>query len=144
MKILMVCLGNICRSPMAEGIMGEMIQKSGLDWEVDSAGTSSWHNGEGPDPRSVEIANQHGVDISKQISRMIVESDFEDFDLILCMDQEVLRDVSMIGRELGKEDKVHSFNNIDVPDPYFEDEGFEGVYHVIEQGCEALQKTHQV
>ena len=141
MRILMVCLGNICRSPMAEGIMRDMIQKHSLDWEVDSAGTSSWHTGENPDPRSIDVAKAHGLDISGQISRMITESDFDDFDLILAMDREVLRDVNLVAKERGKEDKLQLFNGMDIPDPYFDDHGFEGVFRMIEQGCENLLKT---
>ena len=141
MRILLVCLGNICRSPMAEGIMGELIHRHSLDWEVDSAGTSSWHIGENPDPRSIDIAKVNGLDISGQISRMITEADFEDFDLILAMDREVLRDISLVAKEQGKEDKLQLFNDMDIPDPYFDDNGFPGVFRMIEEGCENLLKT---
>lgn len=144
MRILMVCLGNICRSPIAEGIMRDKIEQQSLDWLVDSAGTSSWHIGENPDPRSIYIAKVNGLDISGQISRMITEADFEDFDLILAMDREVLRDISLVAKERGKEDKLQLFSDIDIPDPYFDDNGFPGVFRMIEEGCEKLLKTQKV
>ncbi len=83
MKILMVCLGNICRSPLAEGIMKQKIQKHNLDWQVDSAGTISYHEGETPDLRSIEVAQKHGLDITGQRSRPLQLADFNNFDLIL-------------------------------------------------------------
>src|SRR5690606_39945956 len=93
MKILMVCLGNICRSPLAEGILQTKAQQRGLDWEVDSAGTSGWHNGEGPDERSVETARKYGLDISQQKSRKLRSSDIDYFDRIYVMDDQNLNDV---------------------------------------------------
>ncbi|MCB0619215.1 MAG: low molecular weight phosphotyrosine protein phosphatase, partial [Saprospiraceae bacterium] len=86
MKILMVCLGNICRSPLAEGILKEKIKENGLPWEVDSAGTGSWHVGEPPDPRSVAVARAHGIDILDQRARQFRPADFRQFDLIFAMD----------------------------------------------------------
>jgi len=86
MNILMVCLGNICRSPLAEGIMKKMIKDRGLKWNVDSAGTASYHAGSMPDKRSVQIARQHGIDIRDQKSRQIRDIDFYNYDLILAMD----------------------------------------------------------
>ena len=121
--------------------MRDKIKQQSLDWEVDSAGTSTWHNGENPDPRSIDIARANGLDISGQISRMITDSDFEDFDLILAMDREVLRDINLVAKEQGKEDKLQLFSDIDIPDPYFDDNGFPGVFRMIEEGCENLLKT---
>jgi protein-tyrosine phosphatase len=86
MKILMVCLGNICRSPLAEGIMRKKIEENGLDWEVDSAGTSAWHIGQAPDARSILVAQKYNIDISQQTARQIQTSDFENFDLLYAMD----------------------------------------------------------
>ncbi|RME96279.1 MAG: low molecular weight phosphotyrosine protein phosphatase, partial [Bacteroidetes bacterium] len=83
MKILMVCLGNICRSPLAEGIMQQKIEAEGLDWTVDSAGTSAWHVGEQADPRSRATARRHGLNIDHQRARKFTPADFERFDLIL-------------------------------------------------------------
>jgi protein-tyrosine phosphatase len=76
MKILMVCLGNICRSPLAEGVMQHLADKQNLDWQIDSAGTGNWHVGEGPDRRSVRTARNHGIDISRQVCRQFRRSDF--------------------------------------------------------------------
>jgi protein-tyrosine phosphatase len=83
----MVCLGNICRSPLAEGVMQHLANKHGLDWRVDSAGTGGWHVGEGPDRRSVRAAQNNGIDISQQICRKFRKSDFDEFDLIFVMDK---------------------------------------------------------
>jgi len=89
----MVCLGNICRSPLAEGIMQHLVEKKGLGWQIDSAGTGNWHVGEGPDRRSTRTARDHGIDISRQVCRQFRQRDFDDFDLILVMDKFNLRDV---------------------------------------------------
>ena len=83
MKLLMVCLGNICRSPLAEGIMKKKIQKHNLDWQVDSAGTGAYHTGELPDPRSIAIAKDYNIDLSDQRARKITSKDLDQFDLIL-------------------------------------------------------------
>ena len=93
MKILMVCLGNICRSPLAEGIMRAKIEEAGLDWEVDSAGTSRFHAGEQPDKRSIQVAKKYGIDISQQRSRQFRGWDFEFFDRIYVMDSSNYRDI---------------------------------------------------
>src|SRR5690606_38658263 len=86
MKILMVCLGNICRSPMAEGIMRHLVEEKGLDWEIDSAGTGGWHIGEAPDPRAIATAKKHGIDISRLQARKFTYRDFGNFDHIFAMD----------------------------------------------------------
>ncbi len=94
MRLLMVCLGNICRSPLAEGVVRAHLDRAGLDWvEVDSAGTGGWHAGEPPDRRSIVVAAQFGVDISGQRARKLRNADFEYFDWLLCADRSVLRDV---------------------------------------------------
>ena len=87
MKILMVCLGNICRSPMAHGLLQHKVQKLGLKWMVDSAGTSDWHQGELPDARAIACMKRHGIDITYQRSRPVIDEDLEDFDLIYVMDK---------------------------------------------------------
>src|SRR6187551_3083494 len=98
MKILMVCLGNICRSPLAEGIMQHFADEQGLDWRVDSCGTGNWYIGKGPDKRSTRVAKQYGIDISKQVCRLFKQSDFDTFDHILVMDKSNLADILAMTR----------------------------------------------
>ena len=94
MRLLMVCLGNICRSPLAEGVVRAHLDRNGLDWvDVDSAGTGSWHAGEPPDRRSIAIAAEAGVDIRAQRARKLRSDDFDAFDWLLCADRSVLHDV---------------------------------------------------
>ena len=93
MKILMVCLGNICRSPLAEGILKEKIGQSSINWEVDSAGTSGAHSGELPDSRSIQVAEKYGIDITDQRSRKLRSIDYEEFDLIFAMDVQNYNDI---------------------------------------------------
>lgn len=135
----MVCLGNICRSPLAEGIMQNLADKEGLDWEVDSAGTGDWHVGQGPDRRSVRVAGQYGIDISKQICRLIRPTDFDEFDHILVMDKSNLSNVLAMARNADDRQKV-SLLLVDqiVPDPYHDDHQFEPVFKMIEDGCKAF------
>ncbi|MEO6151437.1 MAG: low molecular weight protein-tyrosine-phosphatase [Mucilaginibacter sp.] len=119
MKILMVCLGNICRSPLAEGIMQHLADKHGLNWTVDSAGTGGWHVGNSPDRRSTRTALKRGVDISKQSCRQFKTNDFDEFDLILVMDKSNLKDVLSKTRNPQDAQKVKLLlNNAEVPDPY--------------------------
>lgn len=140
MKVLMVCLGNICRSPLAEGILKKHTLEEGLDWEVDSAGTSGWHVGELPDHRSIAIAKQHGIDITNQRSRQFTSSDLEYFDLILAMDtsnyNDILRFATTKQSEKVKMILNYSFpkENRSVPDPYY-NYGFEGVFNLLDQAC---------
>jgi protein-tyrosine phosphatase len=138
-KILMVCLGNICRSPIAEGVMQMQIEKHGLNWQVDSAGTSGFHNGERPDRRSIEVAQKHQIDITNQRSRQIMKSDLEEYDHILAMDSSNYRDILSLPNASHYKDKVELLLNYSqpgfnkaVPDPYYEG-GFEGVFHMIEK-----------
>jgi protein-tyrosine phosphatase len=93
MKILMVCLGNICRSPLAHGILEHLVKEKNLNWEIDSAGTGNWHIGEKPDRRSIAVAQKYGVDITNQSCRQFDITDFEKYDHILTMDQNNLSDV---------------------------------------------------
>jgi protein-tyrosine phosphatase len=140
----MVCLGNICRSPLAEGIMQHLADKEGLDWEIDSAGTGDWHIGEGPDRRSVRTAREHGIDISKQICRLVRRSDFNDFDQILVMDKSNLSNVLAMAPNADVAKKV-SLLLVDkiVPDPYHDDTQFEPVFNMIEEGCKAFIAKHK-
>lgn len=144
MKILMVCLGNICRSPLAEGIMQHLIEEQGLDWEVDSAGTSGWHEDELPDKRSVAVAKSHNIDITHQRSRKFVTEDFHLFDKIYVMDQSNYQDVLRLLPSEESKLKVDLLLNASnpgmnnaVPDPYYEG-GFEGVYQMIKDACEVI------
>jgi protein-tyrosine phosphatase len=141
MKILMVCLGNICRSPLAEGIMQHLAKENGLDWEVDSAGTGNWHVGQGPDHRSTRTAHNHGINISGQVCRLFRVSDFDTFDHIFVMDKNNLSDI--LAKARNKEDAKKVKLLLDdkiVPDPYYDDEQFEPVFKMIEEGCKETIK----
>jgi protein-tyrosine phosphatase len=136
MKILMVCLGNICRSPLAEGIMQHLADKEGLNWTVDSAGTGSWHIGQGPDHRSVKVAHSYGIDISKQVCRVFTPADFDEFDHILVMDKSNLTNVLSLAHDNEGKKKVKLLlGSAMVPDPYYDDNQFDPVFKLIEQGC---------
>ncbi|RZA02258.1 MAG: low molecular weight phosphotyrosine protein phosphatase [Sphingobacteriaceae bacterium] len=144
MKILMVCLGNICRSPLAEGIMQHLVKQNGLDWEVDSAGTGSWHVGQGPDRRSTRVAQENGVDISRQVCRVFSVNDFDEFDHILLMDRNNLRDVLAKARTHHDRQKVSLLLGEDtVPDPYYDDTQFAPVFKLIEQGCKGFIRRYR-
>jgi protein-tyrosine phosphatase len=146
LKILMVCLGNICRSPMAHGLLQDKIARLKLDWEVDSAGTSGYHKGELPDKRAIACMKKHGIDITYQRSRPITIKDLEYYDLIFVMDRANLRDVSdMAGTEteLQKIAIIMSLANgqhpEDVPDPYYDgNNGFEIVYSMLDKATDKL------
>lgn len=139
----MVCLGNICRSPLAEGIMQYLADKQGLDWHIDSAGTGGWHVGEGPDRRSVRTARNHGIDISKQVCRQFRRHDFNVFDLILVMDRYNLSDVQNMAPDEEAAAKVKLLlGDREVPDPYYDDSQFEPVFELIEQGCREFIKQY--
>ncbi|MFB9841411.1 low molecular weight protein-tyrosine-phosphatase [Mucilaginibacter ginsenosidivorans] len=141
MKLLMVCLGNICRSPLAEGIMQHLADEQGLTWQVDSAGTGSWHVGEGPDRRSVRAARNHGIDISNQVCRQFRRKDFSDFDQIFVMDKYNLSDVLTMAPDEEAAAKVKLLlGNREVPDPYYDDSQFEPVFQTVEQGCREIIK----
>jgi protein-tyrosine phosphatase len=150
-NVLFVCLGNICRSPMAEGILRHKAHEYGLDIEVDSAGIGNWHAGESPDKRAAKTTQERGVDISGQKARQITEEDFDRFDLILVADAQVYDGV--VERALNREHRLkvdyimnlsHPNLNKPVPDPYYGGvEGFEKVYDMLEVACEALIKNVQ-
>lgn len=139
MKILMVCLGNICRSPLAHGVMENMAKEHGLDWEIDSAGTGGWHVGEQPDTRSIAVAKKYGLDISNQVCRKFMTSDFEIFDQILVMDFNNLEDVRRLAKSDSDYQKVNLFLKEGiVPDPYYKDDQFDEVYQMIEKWCREI------
>jgi protein-tyrosine phosphatase len=143
MKILMVCLGNICRSPMAQGVLEDEIRRNSLDWTVDSAGTNGLHNGENPDKRAIRLMKNQGIDISGQVSRQIQASDLEEFDLIICMDSLVYKQVRQRfspGQTEGKLYRLMEFSaspGVDVEDPYYDDR-FEEALNRIRLGCAGL------
>jgi protein-tyrosine phosphatase len=142
MKILMVCLGNICRSPIAEGVLQHLADERGLDWQVDSAGTGGWHVGEGPDRRSVRTAKNHGIDISRQVCRKFRKSDFDDFDHIFVMDKSNLHDVTDMAPDDAAIAKVKLLLvDKEVPDPYYDDTLFEPVFRMVEKGCLDIIKS---
>ena len=151
MHILMVCLGNICRSPLAEGIMQEKIAIAGLDWAVDSAGTGGWHAGDTPDARSVMTAREMDIDISMQRARKFVVSDFDRFDHILVMDSQNMVDVLRLARHDDDRKKVelimnfaHPDRNINVPDPYYGGhDGFQNVFQMLDTACDAFLTIHK-
>lgn len=149
MKILMVCLGNICRSPLAEGILKNKIQEKGLDWLVDSAGTGSWHIGELPDNRSIAVARRFGIDITDQRARQFRPNDLIDFDMVLAMDSSNYQDIIRSAQNDQQKNKValimnfvNEGSNQAVPDPYWDDNGFEKVYQMLDEACERFVQRH--
>ena len=140
----MVCLGNICRSPVAEGIMRSKAEEYGLNIEIDSAGTSGWHNGELPDSRSMANAKENGIDISDQGSRKVVLSDFIEFDLLYAMDESNYNNLIHMCPENFQYkvkmilNEVHPAKNISVPDPYYGNDGFQIVFDLLNEACEKI------
>jgi protein-tyrosine phosphatase len=151
MKILMVCLGNICRSPIAEGLMRRKIAEHGLDWEVASAGTNSYHTGEAPHPFSQKVCLQNGVDISGQRAKRFSASDFEQYDIIYAMADDVYDEIKRMGGKNADMSKVEFFlnelepgSNGCVPDPWYGDEsGYLPVYELIDRTCDAIIEKHK-
>jgi len=137
-KILFVCLGNICRSPLAHGIAKNLIRQRKLIYTIDSAGTSNWHIGEPPCEHSISIAKKHSVDISKQRSRQISKEDIINYHYVVAMDRQNKLDMEAFGfKHVHLLGDFGNFKGIDVPDPYFFTgnnvlDGFEKVYTMIE------------
>jgi protein-tyrosine phosphatase len=150
MKILMVCLGNICRSPLAEGIMQYKAEAAGLDWKVDSAGTGNWHIGEGPHPLSQKTALHYGINIGHQRARRFRPSDPIEFDHIFFMDDNNLRDARGIADMQWQADKasllmdlLHPGKKMAVPDPYFGNEpDYHTVFKMISEACDVFIAQH--
>ena len=146
MKILMVCLGNICRSPLAEGILQHRAWEAGLKWSVESAGTNGYHNGEAPHRLSQKVAKLNGIDISKQRSRKFVPEDLERYDMIYAMAEDVVHEMRRISGSRFKAEKVDLLMNIlhpgqdrDVPDPWYGAEpGYHEVFQMIDDACTHL------
>ena len=146
MKILMVCLGNICRSPLAEGILEYKVKQAGLDWEIDSAGTNGYHIGEAPHQLSQKVAKLNGIDICNQRSRQFVKEDFDHFDKIYALANDVLEEMEWIAGEKFNPSKtdlllneLYPGKNRSVPDPWYGPEpGYHQVYKLIESACDAI------
>ena len=142
-KIMFVCLGNICRSPTAEGVFRGLAAQTGLDVSIDSSGTSGWHNGDLPDRRAMAEASARGYDLSSQRSTQLQPQDFHDFDLILCMDNSNIKNAEQIRPEGAKAvtklflDYVPNQPLREVPDPYYE-HNFEAVFDLIEDASRGL------
>ncbi|MDP1744061.1 MAG: low molecular weight protein-tyrosine-phosphatase [Bacteroidota bacterium] len=152
MSYLMVCLGNICRSPLAEGILRDKAEKLNLDISIDSAGTSNYHIGQHPDNRTVLNAKQHGIDISKLKGRQFQVDDFDKFDTIFVMDSSNYSDVISLARNENDKRKVELIlnrvypnSNMAVPDPYFGGEqGFETVFILLEKACDVIVHSMEI
>ncbi len=150
MKILMVCLGNICRSPLAEGILQEKALKAGLNWQVDSAGTNGYHTGEPPHHLSMKVAKLNGIDISKQRSRRFIAADLETYDIIYAMANDVLQDMQRIAKNNFDTNKVSLFldesfpgEEKDVPDPWSGPEiDYHEVFEIIDNNCNNIIKKY--
>ncbi len=150
MKILMVCLGNICRSPLAEGILRHKAAEAGLAWTIDSAGTNHYHTGEAPHSLSQKVARLNGIDICDQRARRFVKEDFDRYDKIYAMADDVVDEIRRIAKDRYDPKKVdlflnelHPGKNKSVPDPWYGTEpDFHDVYKIIEETCEAIvEKT---
>ena len=146
MKILMVCLGNICRSPLAEGILQNKAFKAGLTWSIESAGTNSYHTCEPPHPLSQKVAKINGVDISKQRARRFTAEDFEVYDKIYALAADVMDEMRRIAKDKFDAAKaellmneLYPGENVDVPDPWYGPEpGYHEVYKLISKACDAI------
>ena len=146
----MVCLGNICRSPLAEGILQEKALQAGLDWQVESAGTNSYHTGEPPHHLSIKVASLNGIDIGKQRARRFTAADFENYDIIYAMAEDVLEEMKRIGGRHFDAKKVSLFlneqypgENRDVPDPWYGPEaGYHEAFEIIKGNCDCIIKKY--
>jgi len=146
-KILMVCLGNICRSPLAEGILKSKVYS--FKTFVDSAGTGGYHIGKKPDVRSIAIANLNGLDITDQRARKFTVEDYDNFDIIYAMDNSNFDDILSLARNDADKAKVKLIlnevfpdENLDVPDPYHGgDFGFKNVYKMLDEACDIIAKN---
>lgn len=146
----MVCLGNICRSPLAEGILKHKATAEGLNWKVESAGTNGYHVGEAPHHYSQKVARLHGIDISGQVARQFMAADIENYDLIYAMASDVMDDIRNIaGKKFDREkvklflDELYPGREMDVPDPWYGTEpGYHQVFELINQASDAIIKKY--
>lgn len=149
-NVLFVCLGNICRSPLAEGVFKHQVREAGLENKIkaDSGGTSGWHIGERPDPRSIEVANENGINLDSY-GRKAIGDDFLSYDYIIAMDSDNYRDMKNLTESSMKgAAQLHLMRDFDdkglgqdVPDPYYGgDEGFTYVYELLDRSCRNLLK----
>ena len=146
MKILFVCLGNICRSPLAEGIMKKKFEEKGINGLIDSAGFEPYHEGQHPDPRSISTARKNDIDISNKVARLFSVEDFDTYDKILVMDSMNYSDVIRLARDESDRQKVdfllnqvNEGSNDEVPDPYYGgDSGFDNVYEMMDKACDNI------
>ena len=146
----MVCLGNICRSPMAEGILQDMAWKAGLDWSVESAGTNGYHDGESPHRLSRKVALMNGIDIGGQRSRRFRSQDMDDFDRIYAMAKDVGEEIRHIaGRRFNESkvsllmDELHPGRGMDVPDPFYGgEEGYHQCFQMMSEACGEIVRRH--
>jgi len=151
MKILMVCLGNICRSPLAEGILKHKANTAGLNWQIDSAGTNGYHIGEAPHRLSQKIAKLNGIDICDQKARQFSKEDFNRYDKIYALADDVVDEIKWIAKEKYDPTKVdlllnelHPGENLSVPDPWYGPEpGYHAVYKLIEVACDAIIRKYE-
>ncbi|MDF1879058.1 low molecular weight phosphotyrosine protein phosphatase [Sulfurimonas sp. SAG-AH-194-C20] len=145
-SVIFVCLGNICRSPIAEGCAKRLVKESNLDILVSSAGTGSWHTGEAPCPNSIEVCNNHNVDISKLQASQFTKEDIGSYDLVVALDDSNYSDLKSMGDinlvKLGS----YGYDSEDVPDPYYFNgfEGFERVYTMIDECVNNLFKNEVI
>ena len=149
MKILMVCLGNICRSPLAEGILQSKVHLDKV--QVDSAGTAAYHVGNLPDPRSIDVARKYGIDLTHQRARQLSVNDFDVFDIIYAMDESNYQNILALAKNDEDVSKVKMIlnelnpsSNQSVPDPYYGGkDGFENVYKMLDEACKIIaNKVH--
>ncbi|WP_170120094.1 low molecular weight protein-tyrosine-phosphatase [Dysgonomonas alginatilytica] len=149
MKILMVCKGNICRSPLAEGVLRELSTNNGLDWELDSAAIKAFHIGKAPDSRAIYTAEKHHIDISDHKCRLLTIEDFENFDIIYAMSQDILDFM----QEMAPKNRHHKLKLLmsevdpsisqDIPDPFHgEEKDFDYAYDLIVLACEKIIEKH--
>ena len=151
MKILMVCLGNICRSPLAEGILKHKVKAARLNWQIDSAGTNGYHIGEAPHRLSQKVANLNGIDICDQKARQFSKEDFNRYDKIYALADDVVDEIKWIAKEKydpGKVDlllnELHPGQNLSVHDPWYGPEpGYHEVYKLIEAACDAIIRKYE-
>lgn len=147
-SILFICLGNICRSPLAEGVFRGLVREAGLEHavEIDSAGTSDYHEGDRADPRTIEVARRRGIELTSR-SRPVTEADVEQFDYLVVMDASNLRDVRRLAGPIRPDARIHRLRefdpeaagDLDVPDPYYGGEdGFVLVQEIVERACAGL------